>query len=144
VSDNQLIPGAAVEAAAKAAYEVMPVELFGRDHPVTWEKLSESVLGRVRKDAELAMARAALEAAAPHMLSHDREETRLAHVDAVVNARAVDHLEREMRAAKAQALEEAADEMREERNGWCLDDAGRYWINRTLDELRDRAAEIRK
>jgi len=44
----------------------------------------------------------------------------------------------------AQALEEAADAMREERHGWCLDDAGRYWINRTLDELRARANEIRK
>jgi hypothetical protein len=34
--------------------------------------------------------RAALEAAAPHLLSHEREETRLAHLDAVVNARTVD------------------------------------------------------
>jgi len=34
-----------------------------------------------------------LEAAAPHMLSHEREETRLAHVDAVVNAETVDRLQ---------------------------------------------------
>ena len=30
-------------------------------------------------------ARAALEAAAPYMLSHEREQTRLAHLDAMVN-----------------------------------------------------------
>lgn len=64
-----MIPEAAVEAAAKAAYEVMPVELFGEDRPVTWEQLSDSILGRVRKDHELSRARAALEAAAPHMLA---------------------------------------------------------------------------
>jgi hypothetical protein len=64
-----VIPEAAVDAAAKAAYEVMPVELFGRDHPVTWEQLSESALGRVRKEAELAKARAALDAGAPHILA---------------------------------------------------------------------------
>ncbi|MDJ0322139.1 hypothetical protein [Pseudarthrobacter sp. PS3-L1] len=43
----------------------------------------------------------------------------------------------------AQALEDAAAEMREERAGWCLDDAGRYWIKRTLDELAARAAGLR-
>ena len=66
-----MIPEDAVEAAAKAAYEAMPVELFGRDHPVTWEQLSESVLGRVHKVAELAKARAALEAAAPFIADTD-------------------------------------------------------------------------
>jgi len=35
---------------------------------------------------------AILEAAAPHLLSHELEETRLAHVDAVVNAETVDKL----------------------------------------------------
>jgi hypothetical protein len=44
--------------------------------------------------------------------------------------------------AQAGALREAADEMREERHSWCLDDAGRYWIKRTLDDLADRAASI--
>lgn len=41
--------------------------------------------------------------------------------------------------AKAEALREAAREMREERFMWCLDDAGRYWIGRTLNELEERA-----
>jgi len=50
--------------------------------------------------------RAALEAAAPHMLSHEREETRLAHVDAVVNAQTVDRLEKELAATKARVWEE--------------------------------------
>ena len=45
--------------------------------------------------------RAALEAAAPHMLSHEREETRLAHVDAVVNARTVDKLNNAIEAVLA-------------------------------------------
>lgn len=53
--------------------------------------------------------RAAIEAAAPHMLSHEREETRLAHVDAVVNAATVDRLEREMREAIAEAWDAGED-----------------------------------
>lgn len=63
------IPDEAVEAAAWAAYELKPVELFGREHPITWEQLSDSPLGQRCKDNELAKARAALEAAAPHMLA---------------------------------------------------------------------------
>jgi len=53
------------------------------------------------------------------------------------------YTEAEMREAQAVALEEAADQMREERHGWCLDDAGRYWIKRTLDDLRARAVTVR-
>jgi len=34
------------------------------------------------------------------MLSHEREETRLAHVDAVVNAQTVDRLEKELAGAR--------------------------------------------
>lgn len=34
-----------------------------------------------------------LEAALPHLLSHEREETRLAHLDAVVNARSLSKYE---------------------------------------------------
>jgi len=49
-------------------------------------------------------ARIALEAAAPHLLSHEREETRLAHVDAVVNAETVDKLQ-----AKLDRVERALD-----------------------------------
>lgn len=45
--------------------------------------------------------------------------------------------------AGAVALEEAAREMREERRMWCLDDAARYWIKRTLDDLEERAAAVR-
>lgn len=68
MSDNDsVISDEAVEAAAKAAYEVMPVELFGEDAPVTWEQLSGSLLGQARKDQELRKAKQALAAAAPHM-----------------------------------------------------------------------------
>jgi hypothetical protein len=45
-------------------------------------------------------------------------------------------------AAQAAALREAADAMQEERRTWCLDDAGRYWIKRTLDELRERGTVL--
>jgi len=69
-----VIPPEAVEAAAKAAYEVMPVELLGRGSPVTWEQLGDSVLGQHHKDQELAKARAALEAAAPHIRAQVLEE----------------------------------------------------------------------
>ena len=80
MSDNQVIPDAAVEAAAKVLYR----ELGGLIAPH--------------------VARAALEAAAPHMLSHEREETRLAHVDAVVNAETVGKLQ-----AKLDAIERHID-----------------------------------
>ena len=49
--------------------------------------------------------RAALEAAAPHMLSHEREETRLAHLDAVVNAETVDKLQATLDRVEALAAE---------------------------------------
>jgi len=60
-----VIPDEAVEAAAEV--------LFRRS-------LDISGNGSLREDA-----RAALEAAAPRMLSHEREQTRLAHIDAMVN-----------------------------------------------------------
>ena len=44
---------------------------------------------------------------------------------------------------RAEALEAAAKAMREERQSWCLDDAGRYWIKRTLDDLAARAVAER-
>jgi len=63
-----IIPEAAVEAAAKAM-------------SANWKRMhTNESLGFQRMLAEYA-----LEAAAPHMLSHEREETRLAHLDAVVN-----------------------------------------------------------
>ena len=63
-----MIPDEAVEAAAKAAYEVQPVELFGEEGPVTWEQLGESILGRARKHHEFERAKQALEALAPNLL----------------------------------------------------------------------------
>jgi len=44
-------------------------------------------------------------------LSHEREETRLAHVDAVVNRDAVDRLERELEEAKEQWQDEIQTEV---------------------------------
>jgi len=84
MSDNQVIPDAAVEAAAKALRDAFDWGVGDFDK----------------------QARAALEAALPYMLSHEREETRLAHLDAVVNAQTVDKLEKELAEAKAQAWDE--------------------------------------
>lgn len=44
---------------------------------------------------------------------------------------------------RAEAIRAAAEQMREERHSWCLDDAGRYWIKRTLDDLAERAVAER-
>lgn len=44
---------------------------------------------------------AALEAAYPILLSHEREQTRLAHLDAMVNAATVDTLEKKLVLAEA-------------------------------------------
>ena len=60
-----MIPDEAVEAAARAL-----AEIGGQPH--NWANYRNP-------------ARAALEAAAPHLLAHEREETRLAHLDAMVN-----------------------------------------------------------
>jgi len=65
------IPQEAVDAAVK---EWMTLD----GAPGSW-----TIEGNIRK---------ILEAAAPHLLSHELEETRLAHVDAVVNAETVDKL----------------------------------------------------
>ncbi len=90
-----MIPDEAVEAAAMA--------FFGTVALSKWEDL-----GPLTRAAYRAKARAALEAALPTLLSHEREETRLAHLDAVVNAREVDRLERELDTAKADAWDEGA------------------------------------
>lgn len=60
---EQVIPAEAVEAAAKYLSE------FLSDYPSDYSQ----------------EAREILEAAAPILLSHEREQTRLAHVDAMVN-----------------------------------------------------------
>lgn len=75
-----MIPVGAVEAAAKAAYELKPVELFGRELPIAWAQLSESPLGQRRKDNELTKARAGLEAAAPYLMGDSANEAKLAAV----------------------------------------------------------------
>ena len=93
---DEVIPDAAVEAAAGAAFQFM------EDQP--WEAASPEETDFFR-DA----ARRGLEAATPHLLSHEREETRLAHLDAVVNAQTVDRLEREMREAIAEAWDAGED-----------------------------------
>jgi hypothetical protein len=62
-----VIPDEAVEAATDAMQQFALTE--DRDGLQAWD----------------AYARKALEAAAPHMLSHEREQTRLAHLDAMVN-----------------------------------------------------------
>jgi len=90
---NQVIPDAAVEAAAIAGYEARTGE--------RWASLDTEA-----REREEFAAQCALEAAAPHMLSHEREETRLAHIDAVVNAQTVDRLERELAEARAEAWQE--------------------------------------
>jgi len=43
----------------------------------------------------------ALEAAAPYLLSHEREQTRLAHIDAMVNRDTADRLQKELDSLKA-------------------------------------------
>lgn len=84
MSDNQVIPDTAVEAALMK----LPLQ-------------SAPFVGRVEM-------RAALEAAAPIMLSHEREQTRLAHVDAVVNARTVDKLNTAIERVEALCRDEEA------------------------------------
>jgi hypothetical protein len=91
-----MIPNDAVEAAALA--------LFERDYGVDdWGITNEQV-----KAAYLDEARAALEAAAPHMLSHERQQTADAHRDAIVNRDTVDRLERELLTARADAWDRCA------------------------------------
>jgi hypothetical protein len=52
--------------------------------------------------------RAALEAAAPILLSHERQLTADAHRDAIVNRDTADRLERELETAKADAWDRCA------------------------------------
>lgn len=86
-----MIPDEAVEAAAHALFE----KELGRPMEAADEGLYAEDIIACREDA-----RAALEAAAPHLLSHEREQTRLAHVDAVVNAQTVNRLEKELDAER--------------------------------------------
>ncbi|MFJ4287998.1 hypothetical protein ACIPY0_20345 [Paenarthrobacter nicotinovorans] len=52
---------------------------------------------------------------------------------------AVEELSDEVTAILVNALPIIAQHMRDERQGWCLDDAGRYWIKRTLHEMEELA-----
>lgn len=49
------------------------------------------------------------EAVKPILLSHEREQTRLAHLDAIVNRDTADRLEQELETAKVAAWEEGKD-----------------------------------
>ncbi len=89
-----MIPDEAIEAAARAIFERATFGTRTRD----WDALERS--------HHIGQAREALEAALPTLLSHEREETRLAHLDAVVNAETVDRLEGELDSAKAEAWDE--------------------------------------
>lgn len=71
---NQVIPAEAVEAAAKL--------LYVEDH--LWDEPWESVSCHIRERYQ-ARALVAIEATMPLLLSHEREQTRLAHLDAMVN-----------------------------------------------------------
>lgn len=62
------IPESAVEAAAKAIYGLQPAKYYLDDAAATWEQLDGSNTGLNRKRRDIAKARAALEAAAPHMM----------------------------------------------------------------------------
>jgi len=70
----------------------------------------DAAYGELAEDAgryvDQADIRRALEAAVPHMLSHEREETRLAHVDAVVNAETADKLQTKLDRIEALCDEE--------------------------------------
>jgi dihydropteroate synthase len=80
------IPGEAIIAAEAAVFDAM-IEYGPDGHTDGHDKI----------------ARAALEAAAPILLSHERQLTADAHRDAIVNRDTVDRLERELQAAKADA-----------------------------------------
>jgi hypothetical protein len=70
MSDNKnVISDAAVAAAARAVYALRPATYYLDDSVVMWDQLGDSGSGQRRKDRQLAEARAALEAAAPHMLA---------------------------------------------------------------------------
>lgn len=83
----------AVEAAAEAM-EDAALSLIGSDLGTTY-----------RND----IARRTLEAAAPHMLSHEHQQTADAHRDAIVNRDTADRLERELETEKATVWDEAAN-----------------------------------
>ena len=106
------IPQAAVDAAAKAAY-ILHSNAPGFDAEAAWDDMGGTEdWERGQWDME---ARAALEAALPHMLSHEREQTRLAHVDAVVNAESL---------SKYETL---VDELKYTADNNTFDDVGGQW-----------------
>ena len=72
-----MIPAEAVEAAAKASWE--------KSNSDPWISGDHDDLRWADRRVYLDDAKVMLEAAAPYMLSHEREQARLAHLDAMVN-----------------------------------------------------------
>jgi hypothetical protein len=93
---DQVISDEAIQAAAEVLYK--------RDRAllVPW---GDTALPDIRAYRD--EARAALEAAAPVLLSHERQQTADAHRDAIVNRDTADRLERELQTAKADAWDDA-------------------------------------
>lgn len=88
-----MIPDEAVEAAARVHQSFRQKGGY-----LAWDDLLEP-----GKTLRLKSMSAALEAAIPTLLSHEREETRLAHLDAMVNAASVSKYERAIDAIHALA-----------------------------------------
>jgi hypothetical protein len=99
-----MIPAEAIESAAKL--------LYIEDH--LWDEPWETVSCHIRERYQ-ARALVALEAVMPLLLSHEREQTRLAHLDAMVNR---ETKREELAQARAQALEDAADIADRPENKW--------------------------
>jgi len=92
-----VIPEEAVEAAVNAHGRANNPKW---DHPIFgYQTFSDAQKGHLRDHARIY-----LEAAHPILLSHEREEARLAHVDAVVNAETVDRLEKELAEAREESV----------------------------------------
>lgn len=106
-----MISDEAVEAAAEALWEP-------NEHGDEWATEFPTY-----KDYLRAEARKALEAAAPYMLSHERQQTADAHRDAMVNRDTVDRLERELENAKAEAWDRAAASIIDEHGNPIIPDS---------------------
>lgn len=88
-----MIPEAAIDAAAKARRDLKLNRYYATREVASVTHEGNRIFRSAQEPTEEEYARAALEAALPILLSHEREETRLAHLDAVVNAATVDELQ---------------------------------------------------
>jgi dihydropteroate synthase len=104
------IPDEAVEAAAKV---------------LSADKISNHAGDNAPQiiDACEKVARKVLEAAAPILLSHERQQTADAHRDAIVNRDTADRLERELENAKAEAWDRCAASIVDERGNPIIPDS---------------------